>query len=563
MMKYSSTPNGSGLVQAATYSRSSVFDMTTYDADRRVWSGPRSQPLFDPRRSLGDVVMELLSRNTDKPVLIDGDSGRVLTRGDVRSRAVRIAQNLRDKFDLNSGTDEIVTVAALANENLVPLLVALQFLAVPYNALYPQYSEEEMGHMMRQTQSRLIFCDSENYSVVKEAAGKAINQDVVFFIMNEDIEGTRSVLELLDETGIEDEFVPVEVEDTTKAVWSIFCSSGTTGVPKGICLSHANRTSSYVPQPLSNLRILSLGSIHWISVAYSYDMALFYDSVLIFTRKPFSAELFFDLMDKYRFNAINGQPLYATSVTNHPLAKSADLSSMALWGIGGYFVSDSVRDAVDAILPNGKSYTIYANSECGLIAMDVFQRKRGAVGTVSSNMEIRVVDDDGNLLEVGESGELLFKRSTPFLGYLNNEGATKAALDEDGWFRSGDTGYFDEEGFLYLGERKSEVFKYIDHVPPMLLEGIIAQIEGVERVCVIGLPLEDKSGELPTAVVVKKEGSTLSGDEIAEYVAERVRDHMKLRGGVHFVDELPLTSKGSVKRKEVKKNILDKINLLH
>ncbi|EAT46127.1 AAEL002680-PA [Aedes aegypti] len=533
--------------------------MTSYDEDRRVWSGPRLEPMFDLRRSAGDVVMELLRRNPGKPVQIDGDSGRMLTRDELRIRAVRIAQNLRDKFRLGEKYDEIVTIAALGSENLMPLTTALQFLAVPYNALYPHYTEGEMVHLMRQTQSRLLFCDASNYALVREAAEKSIEGELVVFVMDGIVEGARSVLELLDETGVEDQFEPLRVENTTKAIWSILCSSGTTGAPKGICLSHANRTSSYVFQNFSNMTILALGSIHWISVAYCYDLALFYNSVVVFTRKSFSPELVLDLLEKYRITAINCQPLFANAVAHHPRAKTTDLSSLALWGIGGYFVSDSVRDAIDAILPKGKSYTIYASTECGLIATDLFQRKRGAVGTVSPNMQIRVVDDDGNALGVGESGELLLKRSIPFGGYLKNEEATKAAFDDDGWFRSGDTGYFDEDGFLHLGDRKGDFFKYIDHVQPTTLEEIIAQVEGVEQVCVIGLPLENKSVELPTAVVVRNKDSEVSGEAIADYVAARVRDHMKLRGGVHFVDDLPLTGKGNVKRKELKRIMIDKL----
>lgn len=130
-------------------------------------------------------------------------------------------------------------------------------------------------------------------------------------------------------------------------------------------------------------------------------------------------------------------------------------------------------------------------------------------------------------------------------------------LDEDGWFQTGDVGYFDEDGYLYIVDRKSEIFKYIDPVSPSELEELIMQVPGVEEVCVVGVPLENKSAELPTAAVIRQQGSEVSGEDIANYVAERVRDHMKLRGGVHFVEKLPVTSKGNVKRKEVKNMMIN------
>nr|XP_019930946.2 probable 4-coumarate--CoA ligase 1 [Aedes albopictus] len=531
--------------------------MTTYDPEHRVWSGPRTGTLFDPSRSAGDVLMELLNRAPEKPILIDGDNGRVLTRGELRTRAVRIAQNLRKLFNYGEKSEEVVTIAAMGNENLIPLVVALQFLAVPYNTLYPNYTEDEIAHMMRQTQSRLVFCDASNYNTVRQASKKAVAGDVTIFTLDQLTEGARSIQELLVETGSENEFRPTLVEDTTKTIWSIFCSSGTTGLPKGICLSHANRTSSFYPVSFTNLTILVTGSIHWISVVYTYDLALFYDSTVVFTRKPYSEDLVFDLVEKYRINVVNGPPFFASAVANHPRAKTTNLSSVALWGIGGYFVSDSVRDSMDAILPNGKSYTFYASTECGPIAMDMMQRKRGAVGTVCPNMQVRIVDDDGQLLGTNEVGELLVKRVIPFVGYYKNEEATKSTIDEDGWFQTGDVGYFDEDGYLFLVDRKSEIFKYIDPVSPTELEEVIMQVDGVEQVCVVGVPLENKSAELPTAVVIRQPGSEVSGEDIANYVAERVRDHMKLRGGVHFVEKLPLTSKGNVKRKEVKNMMVD------
>ncbi|XP_058839556.1 uncharacterized protein LOC131695046, partial [Topomyia yanbarensis] len=307
----------------------------------------------------------------------------------------------------------------------------------------------------------------------------------------------------------------------------------------------------------NNLVFLAMGSIHWISVAFTHDMAIFYESTVVLTRKPFSEDLFFDLIEKYRINGVNGPPVYSHALVQHPRAKRVDLSSMKLWGIGGYFVSDGLRDAVDALHPSGRSFTIYASTECGLIAADLLKRKRGAVGSVLSNLEIKIVDDEGRSLGVGEQGELWIKRTPTFLGYFKDEKATAEALDAEGWFRSGDMGYFDEEGYLFLVDRKGDTFKYYDAVSPQQLEDIILQMEGIKQACVVGIPTQERSKELPTAVVVRDVPSAVSEEDIVLFVEKRVTDHKRLRGGVYFVDGMPLTSKGNVKRKVVRKMIMD------
>ncbi|XP_053692589.1 uncharacterized protein LOC128741037 [Sabethes cyaneus] len=529
--------------------------MSSYDPDRRIWSGARVDPPIDPKRSLGEALLELLSRNPDKPVQIDAHTDRTLTRGGLRLRSIRIAQNLQS---LGYGANDIATIAAMTSENLMPVTVALQLLALPYNSLFPNYAVDEMAHMMGQTQSRLVFCDAWNYETARDAARKEVVNDVRFFILDGAVDGVASVEELLAETGKEHEFQATAVDDPSKTTYSIFCSSGTTGKPKGICLSHANKTSSFCTPVFSNLVFLAIGSIHWVSVAFTHDLAIFCDSVVVITRKPFSEDLFFDLIERYAINGINGPPVYAHALMNHPRIAKADLSAIKLWGIGGYFVSDSIRDAVDAALPAGRSFTIYASTECGLIASDLAKRKRGAIGQVMPNVQIRIVDEEGQSLGTGELGELWIKRFTPFVGYYKNEEATKAVLHEDEWFQSGDMGYFDEDRYLYLVDRKGDSFKYAnDLVSPQELEDLISQVEGVVQVCVVGIPTADRRQELPTAVVIRRVGSTVSEQQIVQFIEKHVNDHKRLRGGVYFVDQLPCTSKGNVRRKVVRKMILD------
>lgn len=176
--------------------------MASYDPERRVWSGPRQPCIFNPQCNFGQIVLNLLERSPDKVIQIDGDTGRVMTRAEMRLRIVRVAQHLQR---LGYGVGDIASVMAVNSENLAPLVLALQVIGIGFNALAPTFDEHEMAHMMRQTQSKLVFCDADNYDTVKVAAGKAIEGDYRIYVM-EGAEESLAVNQLFEPTGTEHMF---------------------------------------------------------------------------------------------------------------------------------------------------------------------------------------------------------------------------------------------------------------------------------------------------------------------------------------------------------------------
>lgn len=176
--------------------------MASYDPERRVWSGARQPSLFNPECNFGQIVLNLLERSPDKVIQIDGDTGRVMTRAEMRVRIVRVAQRLQK---LGYGVGDIASVVAVNSENLAPLVLALQVLGVGFNALAPTFDADEMAHMMRQTQSKLVFCDADNYETVQIAAGRAIEGDYRIYVM-EGAEDSLSVNQLFEPTGTEHMF---------------------------------------------------------------------------------------------------------------------------------------------------------------------------------------------------------------------------------------------------------------------------------------------------------------------------------------------------------------------
>jgi 4-coumarate--CoA ligase len=168
------------------------------------------------------------------------------------------------------------------------------------------------------------------------------------------------------------------------------------------------------------------------------------------------------------------------------------------------------------------------------------------------NLSCKYVDDEGNELPLGETGELWLKGPNIMLGYLNNPEATKNAITEDGYFKTGDIGYQDKDGNVFITDRMKELIKYKGfQVPPAELEGKLAAHDKVDDCAVIGVFDETLASEVPRAYVVPKLGVSKEGleEELVKYIRERVAPYKRLRGGVQFVDAIPKSISGKILRK--------------
>ena len=172
------------------------------------------------------------------------------------------------------------------------------------------------------------------------------------------------------------------------------------------------------------------------------------------------------------------------------------------------------------------------------------------------NMTAKYVLPDGQEAAAGEPGELWLQGPNIFKGYLNKPDATKNAMSEDGYFKTGDVGFQDKNHNFYITDRVKELIKYKGfQVPPAELEGLLMGHQGVNDVAVIGVQNEAEHTEVPRAYVVPDEKSkrdAAAADEIIKWMDARVANHKRLRGGIRFIDEIPKTSSGKILRKDLK-----------
>ncbi|XP_058816395.1 uncharacterized protein LOC131679677 [Topomyia yanbarensis] len=529
----------------------------TFNPETKVWSGLQQPPIYNPEASFGQVLLTTLNRNPAKVIQIDGDTGRSMTCEEMRLRAIRGTQNLTS---LGYKQGDMVAMACANSENVAPMVVALFSIGMPFNTLAPNYGLDDMAHMMGITQPKLVFCDVSNYETVKEAINLSVKQTPEIYVFESDV---KSADDLLKETGKEIMFFPPYLGNSRNLVGVILCSSGTTGLAKGVSLSHAQLIAGFGHGiALSNLGLVfNFSPLYWATGLYFLVYSLVNGDPRLITRKSFSENVFYDLLEKYPIRFLFTPPSYAYLALRHPRAKTAKWSSIAFWTLGGSFAPETIRDAIDNVLPNGRSFTGLGNSEIGSITSDMWKRKPKSAGQLLPNMFAKIIDEDGNALTNGEQGELLLKFRESILGYYNNPEGTAAAIDAEGWFHTGDIGYFDEEGCLFLTDRKKELLKYMGYqISPTDLEAVVSRIDGVEQVCIVGLPDQDGTSDLPAAVVVKAKGSTLTEEDVLRTVHGQVADYKKLRGGVFFLAQLPMTPTGKVLRRRVREVILDMSN---
>lgn len=275
----------------------------------------------------------------------------------------------------------------------------------------------------------------------------------------------------------------------------------------------------------------------------------------IITTKPFSGENVAYLINKYKITQFFAAPPQAAILLNSPHFQDADLSHIKSIFTAGSYTSPELISNLKKLMPQAIIVVIYAMTEGGnpiSLAMDGTPK-----GKVSFNVSIKVVDENEKLVGIGEQGEIWIKTAFPFLGYYNNPEANKDLFDADGFFATGDIGYFDDEGSLFLVDRKKDILKYLgNQISPLEIEGIIQKIDGVAEVSVIGIPDKKLMTDLATAMIIKKEGSQLKEDDVIKKIANDLQDHKHLRGGVFFVDEFPMTTSGKVIKRILKQTAI-------
>jgi acyl-CoA synthetase (AMP-forming)/AMP-acid ligase II len=357
--------------------------------------------------------------------------------------------------------------------------------------------------------------------------------------------GYRNYSELTATAGDHD---PPGIEIADDDLYNIIYSSGTTGQPKGIVHTHYIRAmyctlfaSAYRIRPESI--ILHAGSIVF-NGAFLTLMPSMYVGATYILHESFNPKEFIETIERERVTHVKMVPSQIIAMINSPEFKPEALASLEMIGAVGAPLHLEHKEKLNRILP-GRFYELYGLTEGFMTILDKndYAAKPNSVGTPPPFFEMRIVDEDGREAGVGEVGEIVGRGPALMPGYYKRPDLTEQTI-VNGWLHTGDLGYVDEDGFLFLVDRmKDLIISGGCNVFPRDIEEIIVQHPAVREAAVFGVPSE-KWGETPMAAVILRENGTVTEDGLRDWINERVDSKLQRVQAVVVLEDFPRSTAG-------------------
>ncbi len=506
------------------------------------------RPAVDlPKQDLATVVLRYAEEKADKIALIDGPTGREVSYQQLSKQVDLFATGLH-RTGFGKGD-----VCALFFPNCPEYAVVFLGVArlgginTTANSLY---SSSELVHQFKDSGAKVLITIPQFLDRALPAAQECGISEI--YVLGEaDEEGVQPFAALMNNDGI-----PPAVDiDPDRDLVALPYSSGTTGLAKGVMLTHSNLIANMVLSCEMNTiketdRLIGvLPFFHIYGMVLILNLAL-YRGLTLVTIPRFDLELFLQVVQDHKVSNMNLVPPLILALAKHPIVDNYDLSSIRIVSSGAAPLGSDLEKACAQRL-GCNMYQGYGLTETSgashINTAPVPIEKMGSVGPVLPNTQSKLIDTEtGAELGPNERGEVLIRGPHIMVGYLNNDEATRDCIDEDGWFHTGDIGYADEDGFFYIVDRVKELIKYKGYqVPPAELEAILVAHPSISDAAVIPSP-DEEAGEVPKAFVVLKE--PMAEDEILRYVADQVAPHKKIRR-LEFVDEIPKSASGKILRR--------------
>jgi len=522
---------------------------------REEWPDFKGEIFKNRPGNIVELLENTVRKYPDKVGFISED--RRLTFKEFDGTVNRIAAGL-SKHGIKKGDH----VALLLGTQLeFPLsffaLMKLGAMVVPLNT---RFKGEELAYEINDSESKVLIVDEEYWPFIDSVRGELKTVETVFFNGSNVPRGTLSFSLLKDnKEGVFPQAATSETDDA-----AIMYTSGTTGKPKGAVLHQrgmiltAMLVSDFIQFRPEDRMMCCIPLFHITGLTCLMLPPIFSGVACVYMRQ-FKTKEFLEIMAEEKVTQYMGVINVIWLMINHPDFGRYDFSSFRTALFGGSPATEEMVRGIFNKLPHIQISVGYGLTECFAITTSTpFEdalRKIRAVGKCLPTVDVRIVDDEGRDVQTGRTGEILLRGAKVFRGYWKKPEATRETIVE-GWVHTGDIGKVDEEGFVYVLDRKKDMInRGGEKIYSLEVENVICDNPKVLEVAVVGVP-DRVMGEVVKACIALKPGATATEEEIKKFCAERLADY-KVPKFVNFMDSLPRNPAGKVNKPELR-NVPDR-----
>ncbi|PGH27871.1 hypothetical protein AJ80_00421 [Polytolypa hystricis UAMH7299] len=527
----------------------------------------------------------------DKILLQDAETKRSYTYAQVKSTALDFGKGLKAIWDWQKG--DVLAIYSPNDIDIPPVIWGTHWSGGIVSPANPTYTVDELAFQLKKTKAKALATQLALLPVAAEAAKKAGIPASRIILLGDNRHPEAKYKHFLSILNISraTRYFKTRINPSKDLAFLVF-SSGTTGLPKGVMLTHRNIVANVSMFKATESTLTWNGYadgkgdriLAFLPFFHIYGLTcLVHNSVRnglhLVVMAKFDFERWCAHVQNYRITFSYVVPPVVLLLTKSPIVDKYNFSSLRMMNCGAAPLSRELVEATYARIKTGikQGYGLSETSPTTHTqSWDEWDKFIGSAGKLLPNQEIKYMsipeeDEAPQELPIGEVGEIYIRGPNVFLGYLDNPEATAECLSSDGWFRTGDVGYEDKDGNMYITDRVKELIKYNGfQVAPAELEGILIDNEAVDDVAVIGVESKAHGSEVPRAYIVANakvippaRRTAEEAAKIVQWLDAKVAPYKKLRGGVRFVDEIPKSASGKILRRilkdQVKKELLEEL----
>ncbi|MFC1999881.1 class I adenylate-forming enzyme family protein [Chloroflexota bacterium] len=490
--------------------------------------------------------------------------GKRFTFAQVNERSNRLADSLTN---LGVKKGDMVAILQVNCNQFLETYYAVAKLGAVLVPLNFRAKDDELTYMLNNCGAVALFIGDRYVPMVNNMRPNLTSMKHYISIDGE-AEGMHYYEDIISSASPDDLFPDIDDDDVTLLMYT----AGTTGKPKGVPMTH----NSYGIYVLDNVdpaspdveekNILTVPLYH--VAGFQALLAAVYGGRTVVMMRQFEVDQWMDTVQKEKVNRAMLVPTMLKRVIDHPSFDDYDLSTLRVITYGAAPMPFEVIKKAIEMMPDVRFINAFGQTETSSTITTLgpedhvitgtpeekekkLKRLETSIGRPMSDVEMKVVDADGKDLPQGEVGEFVARGPRIMKGYFKDDEKTAKAFTKDGWLRTGDTGYMDEDGYFYLAGRGDDmIIRAGENISPEEVEQALGSHPKIEEVAVIGVPDPDW-GQEPKAIVVLKEGETATAEEIMEYCRQKLASFKRPRA-VLFVDELPRNPMGKVLKKDLR-----------